>query len=107
MQWIALLKAISDKLIPGLPENLRVLLAGQVEEHTDKGSTGANQTSVIQKVMNNDIRRVELTKEYESTYLGVAIPHATILMCSYSIELCLESDTRRLKCGLCYGVGHS
>ncbi|KAK7681415.1 hypothetical protein QCA50_015507 [Cerrena zonata] len=29
-----LLRAISEKLIPGLPDNLRVLLAGQVEEQT-------------------------------------------------------------------------
>ena len=66
--YTALLKAVSEKLIPGLPENLRVLLAGQVEEHSDEYSTDADPTSVIQKVMDSDIRRVELTQEYESTY---------------------------------------
>lgn len=68
---VALLRAISEKLIPGLPDNLRVLLAGQVEEQdlVNPNNTAPAPTNVIDKVLDSDVRRVELMQEYDSQFL--------------------------------------
>ncbi|KAL1719921.1 P-loop containing nucleoside triphosphate hydrolase protein [Schizophyllum commune] len=62
-----LLRAIADKLIPGIPENLRILLAGQVESALRDADEKADELTVLQAVVRSDSKREVALKEYEST----------------------------------------
>jgi hypothetical protein len=70
----ALLQAIAEKLIPGVPENLTALLVGQIEEHDDEEYSSAGKTStsppvslsVLEKVIKSDKNRENVLKEFES-----------------------------------------
>ncbi|KAL1676431.1 P-loop containing nucleoside triphosphate hydrolase protein [Schizophyllum commune] len=59
-----LLKAIADKLIPGIPENLRILLAGQVEAALRDADEEADELTVLQAVVRSDRKREVALKEY-------------------------------------------
>ncbi|KAI5831119.1 P-loop containing nucleoside triphosphate hydrolase protein, partial [Schizophyllum commune Tattone D] len=59
-----LLKAIADKLIPGMPENLRILLAGQVESALRDADEEADELTVLQAVVRSDRKREVALKEY-------------------------------------------
>ncbi|KAG9050986.1 hypothetical protein FS837_000651 [Tulasnella sp. UAMH 9824] len=69
-----LLKAIADKLIPGIPENLRILLIDQVTEnqslllHGEEG-TQSTELSVAQAVVRSNKHRERLLRD-RSTLLG-------------------------------------
>lgn len=66
-QLEALLKAIAHKIIPGIPENLRILLVDQVEDHVDEGGSSASQLTVTQTVVKSDRRREIAMKEHDRT----------------------------------------
>ncbi|KAL1661330.1 P-loop containing nucleoside triphosphate hydrolase protein [Schizophyllum commune] len=59
-----LLRAIADKLIPGIPENLRILLAGQVESAPRDADEEADELTVLQAVVRSDRKREVALKEY-------------------------------------------
>jgi ATP-binding cassette, subfamily F, member 3 len=66
------LKALADKLIPGVPSNLRILLLGQTRvssfsEEDEPGSRGAKQT-VLEYVTRSDAVRERALKESKRTY---------------------------------------
>ncbi|KAI4522351.1 hypothetical protein K525DRAFT_199046 [Schizophyllum commune Loenen D] len=58
-----LLRAIADKLIPGVPENLRILLAGQVESARRHADEEADELTVLQAVVRSDRKREVALKE--------------------------------------------
>ena len=63
---LALLRAIADKLIPGVPENLRILLAGQVESARRHADEKADELTVLQAVVRSDRKREVALREYRS-----------------------------------------
>ncbi|ELU37416.1 ABC transporter, putative [Rhizoctonia solani AG-1 IA] len=63
----AILKAIADKIIPGIPENLRILLVGQVEGALSLFSDeDKEQPTVVQVVVRSDSRRETALWEHKS-----------------------------------------
>ncbi|KAL1756909.1 P-loop containing nucleoside triphosphate hydrolase protein [Schizophyllum commune] len=60
-----LLRAIADKLIPGIPENLRILLAGQVESALRDADEKGDELTVLQAVVRSDRKREAALKEYK------------------------------------------
>ena len=75
----ALLKAISDRLIPGIPDNLRILLVSQVDEKKDELIILAGEDDggaeldpglrVTERVVKSDRRREKALMEQESLSL--------------------------------------
>ncbi|KAF8587322.1 P-loop containing nucleoside triphosphate hydrolase protein [Ramaria rubella] len=71
-----LLKAIADKLIPGIPENLRILLVGQIEDTTTTATTTTSTTTtttpekqaltVVQHITHLDTRRETALAEWKT-----------------------------------------
>ena len=69
----ALMKAIADKLIPGLPDNLRILLVSQVHDEDEEfllaGDDGNephdSRLTVTQRVVKSDRRREKAMKEQQ------------------------------------------
>lgn len=65
----ALLRAIDEKLIPGVPENIRVLLVGQTENPADEahGSSKAGKSvkdeTVLERVIKSDTYREDVLHE--------------------------------------------
>ncbi|KAI5891724.1 P-loop containing nucleoside triphosphate hydrolase protein [Schizophyllum commune H4-8] len=59
-----LLRAIADKVIPGIPENLRILLAGQVESALGEINGKVDELTVLQVVVKSDRKREAALKEY-------------------------------------------
>jgi hypothetical protein len=63
----ALLKAITDRIIPGIADNLRILLVGQVEDSPTGSSEDDLQLqiglTVTQQVVKSNKRRERLMKE--------------------------------------------
>lgn len=72
----ALLRALADRLIPGLPTNLKILLVSQLE--TDllaaDGAQGAAKT-VLQVVMDSDRARARAEREMQGEQLHVPLEH--------------------------------
>ncbi|KAL1701243.1 P-loop containing nucleoside triphosphate hydrolase protein [Schizophyllum commune] len=62
------IEAIADKLIPGVPENLRILLAGQVQSALRDADEEGDELTVLQAVVRSDRKREVALKEYRSTY---------------------------------------
>ncbi|KDQ06596.1 hypothetical protein BOTBODRAFT_246354 [Botryobasidium botryosum FD-172 SS1] len=68
-----LLKAIADKLIPGIHENLRILLVSQVESESEDvnlageeaGVERSPELTVTERVVKSDRRREKATSEYQ------------------------------------------
>lgn len=63
-----ILKALADKIIPGVPENLRILLVGQVEDSPLGFVAVGDQTklTVVQAVVQSDQRREAAMWEYKT-----------------------------------------
>lgn len=69
----ALLKAIADKLIPGLPDNLRILLVSQVEDEgqasllagEDEQTQRDPELTVTERVVKSDWRREKAMMEQQ------------------------------------------
>lgn len=81
----ALLRAIADKLIPGIPENLRILLAGQVESALDEVDGKADELTVLQVVVKSDRKREAALKEYTSAH-RLSVGMALALTCHSVLE---------------------
>lgn len=64
------MKALADKLIPGVPENLRILLVGQVEDSPLGFNPSGDQTrlTVVEAVVQSDQRREAAMWEYKSAW---------------------------------------
>jgi ATP-binding cassette subfamily F protein 3 len=58
-----IMKALADKIIPGVAENLRILLVGQTEDSFSL-STGDDKLSVVEVVVKSDSVRELYLKEY-------------------------------------------
>lgn len=56
-----LLQAIADKIIPGVPVNMRILLVNQIQE---EGSPTLELT-ITQFVVKSDVRREAASQQYE------------------------------------------
>ena len=78
----ALLRAIADKLIPGIPENLRILLAGQVESALQDADGKADELTVLRAVVRSDRKREVALREYRSA----SIPRGGC-QCAYKLVL--------------------
>jgi hypothetical protein len=84
--FLAILKAIAEKLIPGIPENLRVLLVGQIEDSSEtsiaeglsKAHLGDNDAAdsqpenptVVEMVLHSDDRRNTAVWEHTRMFIG-------------------------------------
>ena len=91
----ALLKAIADKLIPGLPENLRILLVSQVDDEQegfmlsgeDEQTQHDPELTVTERVVKSDRRRDRAMVEQQrlSIHTGCKFclihPHFSPLEC--------------------------
>lgn len=69
----ALLRALSDRLIPGLPTNVKILLVSQLDSEQTlheltKSSRGKEIVTVMDAVLHGDKRRVDA--EWEVEQLG-------------------------------------
>lgn len=70
---VALLHAIHDRLIPGIPNSLRIVLVSQVDDHINPASTNANEEissketeaggTVLQEVLQGHLQLQVLLKE--------------------------------------------
>ena len=60
----AVLRALAEKIIPGVPENLRILLVGQTD--TEAGNVNIADLTVVQYVLRLDARRERLLEEWKS-----------------------------------------
>lgn len=74
-----MLKAIADKLIPGLPDNLRILLVSQVEDEEqvsilsgeDEQTQRDTELTVTERVVKSDCRREKaLMEQQRLSYLN-------------------------------------
>jgi ATP-binding cassette, subfamily F, member 3 len=65
----ALLKSISERIIPGIPENLRILLVDQIESNTALLDS-SKDLSVTEKVVRSDRRREGLLAEQQGEVLS-------------------------------------
>lgn len=61
----ALLKAISEKLIPGISSSVRILLVSQVEDTSDALEDVNKNASVLTHVIRGDKARTEFMKEFD------------------------------------------
>ncbi|KEP47757.1 ATP-binding ABC transporter [Rhizoctonia solani 123E] len=67
-----ILKALADKIIPGVPENLRILLVGQVEGALSLVSNeDKTESTVVQVVVRSDSRRETTMWEYKTLSTGL------------------------------------
>ena len=71
----ALLEAIADKLIPGLPPSLRIVLVSQVEDSTralgvvlDESGKPLEGLSVLQHVVRGDTERAAAMREFNCAH---------------------------------------
>jgi hypothetical protein len=79
MPRIALLKALAEGQIPGIPWNLRMLLLGQTTMassniHNDGASDNANQT-VLDRVVRSNEKRLRALREAERAYIHLRSFH--------------------------------
>lgn len=65
LTFVALLKALVDKLIPGLSNTTRILLVSQIEEEL---ATEHGPLTVLEHVIQACEDRQKIIKEYERTY---------------------------------------
>ena len=64
----ALLKAIGERIIPGIADNLRIVLVGQTEETpVDPNDASLRDLTVTQQVVKSDKRREKLMKERQGS----------------------------------------
>lgn len=61
---IVLLKAIAEKIIPGIAPNMRILLVTQIVD----ADSSALDLTITQAVVKADTRREAATWEYQSQY---------------------------------------
>ncbi|KAH7341316.1 P-loop containing nucleoside triphosphate hydrolase protein [Rhizoctonia solani] len=67
-----ILKALADKIIPGVTENLRILLVGQVEGALSFDSNeDKTQSTVVQVVIRSDSRRETAMWEFKTLTTGL------------------------------------
>ncbi|KAJ1308009.1 hypothetical protein OPQ81_002080 [Rhizoctonia solani] len=76
-----ILKALADKIIPGVPENLRILLVGQVEDALSLVSNeDKSESTVVQVVVRSDSRRETAMWEYKTLSTGLESEYETQLL---------------------------
>ncbi len=56
-----LLRAVADKLIPGIPENVRILLVTQIQEEGED----VDQLTIVQSVVKADVNREKALDQYQ------------------------------------------
>ncbi|KAK9322524.1 P-loop containing nucleoside triphosphate hydrolase protein [Lipomyces orientalis] len=60
-----LLRAISDRLIPGMPQSVKIAVLDQTINQTDMIDDGSSSTTVLQYVLESDKYRNELLSQYD------------------------------------------
>ena len=60
---LALLRAIGEKRIAAIPQNLRILLMGQTTGDGDGGDMHAGEETVLQHVVRSDREREKAVRE--------------------------------------------
>ncbi|QRV90137.1 ABC transporter [Ceratobasidium sp. AG-Ba] len=61
-----ILKALAEKIIPGVPENIRILLVGQIDDSLLDSSKSNAQATVVEVVVKSDSRREYAMWEYRT-----------------------------------------
>ncbi|KAG8737784.1 hypothetical protein FRC10_007811 [Ceratobasidium sp. 414] len=61
-----ILKALAEKIIPGVPENIRILLVGQVDDSLLDPTKSSAQATVVEVVVKSDSRREYAMWEYKT-----------------------------------------
>ena len=87
----ALLKAISERIIPGLPDNLRILLVSQIDHNDeasvlageDEGTQHDPELTVTERVVKSDRRREKALLEQQSFYLSILVDFLSLLSLAY------------------------
>ncbi|KAL1742978.1 P-loop containing nucleoside triphosphate hydrolase protein [Schizophyllum fasciatum] len=97
---VPLLKSIAEKLIPGIPDNLRIMLAGQVESMSGTAAGASDELSVIQVVVRSDQRREAVLKEYHAlesvtTVEDAAITQVELYHAQAELDLARKTADRR------------
>jgi hypothetical protein len=118
---LALLKAIGEKHIPGMPANLRILLLGQTVtgKYSDNGAIPSE--TVLEHVIRSDKTREQALRDAESKSFA-CLPHGTVLMgwprvisgvgkyrrSDRGSQDCTEAETRTTdpRAGRCQEVGN-
>ena len=68
---IALLRAIAEKLIPGIPEEARISILQQTNDSGDGADAKANRRTVVEEVIERATAKDELEQEIQSmSYTG-------------------------------------
>lgn len=61
----AVLQAIADKLIPGIPPTLRIHIVSQVAEGGSEATHETGQRTAVQRVLDGHVERTTALKERE------------------------------------------
>lgn len=61
---VVLLKSIADKLIPGIADNMRILLVTQIVE----AESASLDLSIVEYIIKSDLRREIVREEHEGAY---------------------------------------
>ncbi|KAG8786659.1 hypothetical protein FRC12_016405 [Ceratobasidium sp. 428] len=61
-----IMKALAEKIIPGVPENIRILLVGQVDDSLLDPAKSGTQATVVEVVVKSDSRREYAMWEYKT-----------------------------------------
>ncbi|KAG8704165.1 hypothetical protein FRC08_002390, partial [Ceratobasidium sp. 394] len=75
-----ILKALTEKIIPGVPENLRILLVGQVDDSLVDPTQSSAQATVVEVVVKSDSRREYAMWEYKTLSTALESDSDTHLM---------------------------
>jgi hypothetical protein len=76
---LALLKAIGEKRIPGMPANLRILLLGQTVTGNDSDDRATPSETVLEHVIRSDKSREQVLRDAQRTSFACR-PHEIALM---------------------------
>lgn len=65
---IAVLQAIAEKMIPGIPPSLRIHIVSQVSEGGSEKESEAGQRTAMQRVLDGHVERTNALKQREGTW---------------------------------------
>lgn len=82
--YVALLQALADKIIPGLPPSLRVHIVTQIDENDQASSSDSKSMTVLEHVLDGHTERKRAlqqkagecpSKEIDAAHAHLLIPH--------------------------------
>lgn len=66
--FLAVLQAMADKLIPGIPPTLRIHIVSQVAEGGSEDTSDSGKRTVVQRVLDGHVERNNALKERQGTF---------------------------------------